>query len=109
MIDTNLQDFLPKTLDERLAKLRERLNQAWPTFTVSGSFDHRRLYLCDHEQGAVVRFYRAGKPATFDPVGAVKHGAMWHLSAPIDGVSKFNNPQMRAYLASNELNWVVIL
>jgi hypothetical protein len=109
MIDTTLQDFLPKTLDERLAKLRERLNQAWPTFSTCGGYDRNSLYLCDHEQGAMVRFYRAGRPITFDPVGAVKHGAMWHLSGPINDVTKFNNPQMHAYLESNELSWVIIL
>jgi hypothetical protein len=109
MIDTTLQDFLPKTLDERLAKLRERLNQAWPTFSTCGGYDRNCLYTGDHEQGAVVRFYRAGRPITFDPVGAVKHGSTWYLSAPIGGISKFNTPQMQDYLSTNKLNWVIIL
>lgn len=109
MIDKNLQDFLPHTLDERLAKLRERLDQAWPTFSSVGGHDQWRLYLIDHEQGTLVRFYRPGRPITFDPVGAVKHGAAWYLSAPINGVSKFNNVQMQDYLSANELNWVIIL
>jgi len=106
---SNLQDFLPKTLGERLAKLRDRLNQAWPEFSFSGGYEYRQLYLCDHSRGDVVRFYRPGKPITFDPIGAVKHGASWYLSEPIDGVSKFNNAKMQAYLAANKLNWVIIL
>ena len=109
MIDTTLHDFLPRTLDERIAKLRERLNQAWPTFSCAGGYDRNSLYTIDHEAGTIVRFYRSGRPITFDPVGAVKHGAAWHLSAPVDGVSKFNNQQMQDYLAINKLNWVVIL
>lgn len=109
MKDMNLQDFLPRTLDERLAKLRERIGQAWPTFSIVGGYDQWRLYLIDHDQGTIIRFYRPGKPITFDPVGAVKHGAAWYLSAPIDGATKFNNTQMQAYLETNELNWVVIL
>jgi hypothetical protein len=109
MIDKNLQDFLPHTLYEHLAKLREHLNQAWPTFSSVGGHDQWRLYLIDHDQGTIVRFYRPEKPITFDPVGAVKYGAAWHLSAPINGLSKFNDVQMQEYLSVNELNWVIII
>lgn len=109
MIDTTLQNFLPCTLYERLAKLRERLDQAWPTFSHVGGHDQWRLYRIDHDSGTMVRFYRAGRPITFDPVGAVKHGAAWHLSEPLEGQTKFNDLQMQEYLAVNKLNWVIIL
>lgn len=108
-IPSKISDFLPRTLDERLAKLRERLMQAWPTFSRYGDHEYARLWLHDHDQGTLVRFYRSMSPITFDSVGAVRHGAYWHLSEALDGVTKLGDAQMREYLAINKLNWVIIL
>jgi len=103
-----LQDFLPRTLDERKAKLTERMNQAWPTFYLSGDWSYKKLWLHDHDNGTVIRFF-AGTPVTFDSIGAVKHGAFWYLSEPINEMERFDHRQMLTYLEENKLNWVVLL
>ncbi len=105
---SSLQDYLPKTYEERLAKLKERMAQRWPTFHIHGEYDTNRLHLTDHEQGTVVRFY-GGQPLTFHDLGAVKHGPFWCLSEVVDGKTKFNTKEMHVYLSANKLNWVVML
>lgn len=106
-----LNAFLPQTIDERLGKLADRLTQAWPVFGRCGlgSADYSPLRLNDYDPGTVVRFFSCIEPTTFDPIGVVKHGAHWHLSAPVDGLTKFTNKQMQDYLIANDLNWVVIV
>jgi hypothetical protein len=106
-LPSNLSQFIPRTLDERLMALRERLNQAWPTFYRNGGWEYSSLWIEDHEVGTMVRFY-AGSPITFHPVGAIKHGPFWVLSAEIDGLTRMNGHQMREFLTDNKLNWVII-
>jgi hypothetical protein len=103
-----LADFLPKTFEERMAKLTERMTQRWPTFHRHGEFDDNCLFLVDHEPGTVVRFF-GGAPLTFDSLGAVKHGPFWCLSREVDGLQKWGNRQMQNYLRANRLHWVVML
>jgi hypothetical protein len=104
----NLQQFLPRTLDERLARLQERMQQAWPTFGSSGLSDGwYKLHISYHEAGTVIRFF-ADDAMTFDDLGAVKHGAYWHLSHEVEGRKTFTNRQMQAYLSANKLNWVEV-
>lgn len=106
-----LNAFLPQTLDERKAKLADRMQQAWPTFGRCGmggkAWD--ALYIEQHDSGTVVRFFDCEDPPTFHPVGAVKHGAYWWLSEPLDGLTKLTNKQMQTWLAESQLNWVVIV
>jgi hypothetical protein len=105
----SLQEFLPRTLDERLEKLRERINAKWPTFSRSGLYGHiNELYLSDYDGGTVVRFF-ADDGKSFHHVGAVKHGAHWHPSEPIDGLARLTSRQMQDWLSANQLNWVITL
>lgn len=105
-----LNSFLPRTLEERRAKLADRMGQAWPTFGRNGLYDlvYNPLLITAHDTGTVVRFFDSGTTPTFDSVGAVKHGAYWYLSEPRDGLERFTNKQMQAYLQVNKLNWVVL-
>ena len=103
-----LQAFLPKSLDERMGKLQERLTQKWPTFGQCGLSDlHRVLHIQDHEVGTVVFFFE--DPKTFVGIGAVKHGAYWHLSKTVGAATRMNNRQMQFWLKDQNLNWVVVL
>lgn len=105
-----LNAFLPQTLEERLSKLQDRMATAWPEFGRSGLYDRLAILdLTQHESGTVVRFFNCDEDQpTFDPVGAVKHGAYWWLSAEINGVGKMSNKEMQQYLRTNKLNWVII-
>lgn len=108
---TVLNAFLPQTLDERMSKLRDRMRQAWPTFGRSGLGDeiYSALHIQDHDTGTIVRFFSRTDPVTFDPVGAVKHGAYWYLSEKIEDKDRLTNKEMQAYLIANELNWVALV
>jgi hypothetical protein len=94
-----------------MAKLQERMSQAWPVFGRYGlpSKEYSALDIMEHDSGTIVRFFALVPGAAFDSMGAVKHGAHWHLSESRDGLDKFTNKQMQAYLLENELNWVVIV
>ena len=105
----SLQAFLPVTLEERIRKMTERLNQQWPTFGASGlGKDSYLLHIGDHESGTVVRFFE-DDAKSFTSTAAVKHGAYWHLSEPVGAAVRLNNRQMQAWLADQNLNWVVTL
>lgn len=105
----HLTAFTPLSLEERLAKLKERLDQAWPSFGPSGLYEvDYLLHASDHTSGTVVRFFSDGRPTTFDSLGVIKHGAYWYLSEVVNGFTRFTNKEMQEYLRINKLNWVVV-
>jgi len=55
-----------------------------------------------------VRFF-ADDGQSFHHVGAVRHGAYWHLSETINGLTKFTSRQMQDWLVEQQLNWVTTL
>ncbi len=109
-LPNNLTAFLPHTLEERKAKLKERMSQQWPTFYRSGYHDFNKLWIGDHVPGTVVVFFKSKDSLiTFDKYGVVKHGAFWYLSEPMDGHERLSNQQMQDYLVDAKLNWIVLL
>jgi len=104
-----LASYWPKTKEERLAKLKERMDQAWPTFGETGLYSEwNLLYISDRVPGTMVRFFTDGVPTTFDTLGAVRHGPYWFLSETVEGRDYMTDTQMRSYLEINKLNWVVV-
>jgi hypothetical protein len=105
-----VETFLPYSLEERILKMRERLTQAWPSFGRSSRCAFpSELDLREHHGGTVVRFFVGDDALTFTGLAAVKHGAHWFLSEPIDDAIKLTGIEMRAYLKVHNLSWVVVL
>lgn len=101
--------FLPTTLDERLLKLQERINQAWPTFGRTGDPKVKPLLLSDFAPGTCLRFV-AEDGLTFHPKGVVRHGAVWAWSAERNDKPVFQRAErLQEFLVDNDLCWVEVL